>query len=262
MPAWRPRQLATNQSHRSDVIIGIMMEILALGSQEFGLKLNSRQLLQFETYFRELVAWNRKFNLTAVTAYEDVQVRHFLDSLTVALALPQSFASGLKVIDVGAGAGFPGLPLKILIPEISLTLLESTHKKAAFLTHLVNTLELDETVILPQRAEEAAHAPAHREHYDVVVSRAVAALPPLLELTLPFCSVGGMLIAQKKGDFKAELGSSASALKILCGEIAEVKEVSLPGLSDKRSLVVVKKVAPTPTPYPRRPGMPVKRPLL
>jgi 16S rRNA (guanine527-N7)-methyltransferase len=168
----------------------------------------------------------------------------------------------MKLLDVGAGAGFPGLPLKILIPDIRLTMLEATGKKARFLEHMASVMELENAVVLALRAEDAAHLPEHREKYDVVVSRAVAELPSLLELTLPFCRPGGRVIAQKKGDIQLELNKSVRALRILGGRLLEVKEAALPEIPDRRFLVVVEKIMATPKNYPRRSGMPVKRPLI
>jgi len=241
---------------------GLVLTELSCGADDIGIKLDCSQLNRFETYHRELIAWNQKTNLTRITSYEDVQIKHFLDSLTVALALPRPIMTGRNLLDIGSGAGFPGLPLKILFPEIHLVLLEATSKKAAFLEHITSALNLSETAVLAMRAEEAAHLPPYRAHFDVVVSRAVAELPTLLELTLPFCRLNGCVIAMKKGDIQAELEQSTRALGLLGGRISEVKEVSLPGIADKRFLVVTTKTAPTPAAYPRRPGMPAKKPLV
>jgi len=239
-----------------------MLELLTCGAAALNLILDDRQLAQFESYYRGLLAWNQQTNLTAITSYEEVQTRHFLDSLTVIQALPQPVPPGLKLLDVGAGAGFPGLPLKIACPGIALTLLEATGKKAAFLAHMTAVIELPDVVVLSERAEEAARSPEHRERYDVAVSRAVADLPALLELTLPFCRIGGRAIAQKKGDIQEEIRRSSRALEVLGGGPPGVQEVSAPGLPDRRFLVVVTKIAPTPDMYPRRSGMPAKKPLI
>lgn len=239
-----------------------MLTELTSGAQGLGIELSRAQLDLFEAYYHELVAWNQKTNLTAITDYQDVQVKHFLDSLTIALALPHPVPTGLSLLDVGTGAGFPGLPLKILFPEMRLALLEATGKKAAFLEYLLDKLGIADVAVITQRAEEAAHLPEHRNHYGVVVSRAVAELPTLLELTLPFCHLGGIVIAPKKGDVQEEIDRSARALEILGGTMSEVIEVSLPALPDQRRLIIVTKVASTPTAYPRRPGMPAKKPLV
>ncbi len=239
------------------------MEKLETGATRLGLHLNPRQLEQFRIYYRELVDWNRRVNLTAITDYEEVQIKHFLDALTVTLAWQQPI-SGVDscLIDVGTGAGIPGIPLKILLPEIRLVLLEATAKKIAFLHHLRLKLGLNNTEIVAGRAEEVAHQPQYRERFNTVLSRAVAPLPTLVELALPFCSIGGSLIAQKKGAIDPEISRAAKAISLLGGELREVKRVDLDELTNERQLIVIDKVAPTPEQYPRRPGIPSKRPLL
>lgn len=234
------------------------MEKLVAGAARLGIELTPTQIEQFQTYYQALVAWNQRVNLTAITDYAEVQVKHFLDSLSVTLAQRPLPA---PLLDVGTGAGFPGLPLKIAYPELSVILLESTGKKAAFLHHLVPLLGLDGVDIISARAEEGAHDPALRERFATVVARALAPMPALLELTLPFCSVGGMLVSQKKGEIGAELDRSKRALELLGGRLREVVDVPLEGLED-RVLVVVDKVTPTPAQYPRRVGGPTHRPLV
>jgi 16S rRNA (guanine527-N7)-methyltransferase len=239
------------------------MEKLTSGAQKLGLNITPQQLEQFVIYYQELVAWNRKINLTRITDYEEVQVKHFLDSLTVMPALkPPDDGRALNIIDVGAGAGLPGLPLKIVIPDTELTLLEATARKAEFLEHLVKTLELNKVEVVNGRAEEVAHDSQYRERYDLVLSRAVAPLPALVELTLPFGRMGGYLVAPKKGDIKDEIGKSKKAIEVMGGALREVRPVELEGLNDGRYLVVIDKVRPTPAEYPRRPGIPAKRPLI
>jgi len=238
------------------------MEILARSAAELGFKLTQKQLGQFETYYRELVYWNRKLNLTAIIGYEAVQTKHFLDSLTVVLAwLREAIPRDEMVIDIGSGAGLPGIPIKIVFPGIRLTLLEATGKKAAFLEHLKTMLELSDTEIVIGRAEEVAHHKRYRERFDLVLSRAVAGLPTLTEITLPFGKVGGRLIAQKKGDISDELSAAARAISLLGGHFHEVKCFNLKELPDHRCLVVIDKTSPTPGIYPRRPGLPIKKPL-
>jgi len=240
----------------------MMLAELANGAHELGLELNHAQLELFEVYYRELVSWNLNTNLTAITSYQDVQIKHFLDSLTIASALPNPFPAKLSLLDVGTGAGFPGLPLKILCPEMRLTLLEATGKKVAFLKHLLSVLGLADVVVLAMRAEEAAHLPEYRESFEVVTSRAVAELPALLELTLPLCRIGGVVVAPKKGDIQEEIGRSARALEILGGELTGVREITLPYIPDLRYLIVVTKTTLAPSTYPRRPGMPAKKPII
>jgi 16S rRNA (guanine527-N7)-methyltransferase len=239
-----------------------MMEKLIAGVQKLGLHLSPRQLEQFHIYYQELVDWNHRVNLTSITGYEEVQVLHFLDSLTVTLVLKrwQGYQS-FGVIDVGTGAGLPGVPLKILLTGIRLVLLEATAKKARFLNHLNTRLGLDNVKVVVGRAEEVAHDADYRESFELVLSRAVGALPTLAELALPFCAVGGSFISQKKGDIEAELSSASRAITVLGGNLREVREVALEEFGDKRWLVVVDKVKPTPRQYPRRPGIPAKRPL-
>jgi 16S rRNA (guanine527-N7)-methyltransferase len=239
------------------------MEKLKTGAQKLGIHLSPKQIEQFNAYYHELVDWNQRMNLTSITGYEEVQVGHFLDSLAVVLAikLPSGGVSS-GIIDVGTGAGLPGIPLKIILPGVRLVLLEATLKKAKFLEHLTARLGLDNVEVVVGRAEEVAHDARYRERFDLVLSRAVAPLPTLAELTLPFCVAGGSFIAQKKRDIDAELNSASGAIMTLGGSLREVKEVDLTEFGDRRCLVVIDKVKPTPPQYPRRPGIPAKRPLL
>ena len=239
------------------------MEKLYSGAKKLGLELSPGQLEQFQLYYQELVDWNRRINLTAITDYEEVQIKHFLDSLTVVLALKQPTGGGrFRLMDVGTGAGVPGIPLKILLPDIRLALLDATAKKAAFLHHIKDKLGLDDVEIVVGRAEEVAHETKYREQFELVLSRAVADLPALVELTLPFCAIGGSFIAQKKGAVDLEVSQAARAISILGGNLRELKKIDLAEFTDERWLVVVEKIGLTPEKYPRRPGMPAKRPLL
>lgn len=243
------------------------MERLARGARALGLPLTPEQLRAFEVYHAELIAWNKRVNLTAVTSWEEVQTRHFLDSLTVLLAFPGSqnhiatCDGPLSVVDVGAGAGFPGVPIRIVCPNLSLTLLEATTKRTAFLRHLVQVLGLADVSIINGRAEDVGSLPQYRENYDVAVARAVARLPILAELCLPLVRVGGRFIAMKGAEVQREVADSQRAIATLGGVLREVREVELPDLLEKRTLVVVDKVNLTPAKYPRRPGIPAKRPL-
>ena len=238
------------------------MDKLINGAKQLGLLLNSRQVEQFEIYYQELVDWNRKVNLTAIIDYEEVQLKHFLDSLTVMLALKdEAWAKeDFLLLDVGTGAGIPGVPLKILLPEVRLVLLDSVAKKTAFLQHLVECLRLEHVEVLTGRAENMAQEENYREHFHLVVSRAAGKLSTVAELTLPFCREGGLFIALKKGQIEEELGQAGRVIEILGGRLKEVKKVALEGL-ESRFLVVVSKVSPTPQCYPRRAGVPAKRPL-
>ena len=229
------------------------------GAAALGIRLSVSQIAVFEIYYRELIDWNQRINLTAITDYEEVQAKHFLDSLTAVLAAD---FNNQTVIDVGTGAGFPGLPLKIAFPHIRLTLLESTEKKTSFLNGLTKKLGLNDVEILTGRAEEFGRAEQYRERFDIVISRAVAALPVLVELCLPFAVMGGMFIAYKKGDISDEVAKAQNAVGILGGETPRLKSVANELLNDGRCLVKIKKIHPTPQQYPRRAGMPGKRPLL
>jgi 16S rRNA (guanine527-N7)-methyltransferase len=251
------------------------METLCEGAKALGLTLSARHVALFELYYRELAAWNRRFNLTAITAYDQVQSKHFLDSLTCLLALPrsdgdvaipatvplQTATTGLWLMDVGSGAGFPGLPLKIMLPEARVTLVESVGKKVTFLRHAIEVLGLTGVEVLAMRAEEAARLPEHRERYDMVVARAVAHLSVLAEYCLPCCRIGGRMVAPKGEDAASELGASRLALEMLGCTAVALTQVHLPGAELPRYLVVADKGRPTPEQYPRRVGLPTKRPL-
>jgi 16S rRNA (guanine527-N7)-methyltransferase len=240
------------------------MQRLLDGAQALGLRLTTKQQADFQLYYEELVTWNLKFNLTAITEYEQVQIRHFLDSLSCLLATETQLAltqPGARFIDVGAGAGFPGIPLKVVCTRARLTLLEATGKKVAFLEHLIGRLDLKDATAIKARAEELAHDPEHREQYDLALVRAVAELPVAVEYTLPFCRLGGWVVAQKGEAGAAEAWSAERAINLLGGELRRVVPVELPGLPEERSLVVIEKLNPTPAIYPRRAGIPSKRPL-
>ncbi len=236
------------------------METLRLGAERLGIQLTLQQLEQFQLYYEELVAWNKKMNLTSIIEYEPVQVNHFLDSLTVLLAWEPGTGTS-KVLDVGTGAGLPGIPLKIVFPQIQLFLLEATAKKTDFLKYLKLKLGFDDIEVILGRAEDVAHLSQYREQYDLVLSRAVASLAALAELALPFCKIGASFIAHKKGDISVEIEKAKKAISILGGELKTVQPVAMPEFSDNRCLIVVNKVSPTPGQYPRRSGIPAKNPL-
>lgn len=201
-------------------------------------------------------------NLTHVTDYEVVQIKHFLDSLTVTLACQQMTSdSGTSLIDVGTGAGIPGLPLKIVFGNIRLVLLDATTKKSSFLNHIKQKLGLHDVEIVVGRAEEVAHQTRYREQFDIVLSRGVAPLPTLVELTLPFCTTGGRFIAQKKGAIDPEIIQASKAISLLGGSLRGVERIDLEEFADERQLIIIDKVAATPLQYPRRPGIPAQRPL-
>jgi 16S rRNA (guanine527-N7)-methyltransferase len=237
-----------------------MRQTLHRSAQQFHLSLTETQLNAFEQYSQELIAWNQRVNLTRIVEPEEIAVKHFLDSLSVCQALP-ALSFGFSVIDVGSGAGFPGLPLKIALPDIQLTLLESTGKKTAFLQHMVDTLNLTDVTVLTARAEEAGQQPTHREQYDVAVARAVSTLPILAEYTLPLVKVGGLVIVQKGQPATEEIKTATKALEVLGGKIRQILPVTVPGLNAERHLLVIDKHKPTAKQYPRRPGLPAKRPI-
>jgi len=232
---------------------------LRKGAANWGLELGSRELALFSRFMESLSAGAARHNLTAITTPREIVAKHFLDSLAGLLVIDP--AAGTRIIDVGSGAGFPGLPLKIVRPELKLTLLESSRKKAGFLEAVVGELGLEGVLVTGRRAEEAGRDPAHRGTYHWAVARAVAPVSVLSEYCLPFLRVRGVLVAYKGPEIGAELEQARRALEILGGAVREVLEFTLPGVDDRRSLVVIDKTAPTPERFPRRAGMPAKRPL-
>jgi 16S rRNA (guanine527-N7)-methyltransferase len=240
------------------------MQRLIEGAQAWGLTLTPEQQVAFQLYCEELVAWNRRFNLTAITDYEQVEILHFLDSLSVLQAEEAREVlgrPGARAIDIGSGAGFPGIPLKLIFPLVHLTLLEATGKKVAFLEHVAQRLGLQTVRAVHGRAEELGHDAAHREQYDLALARAVAELPAVVEYALPFCQIGGWVVAQRGETGIADAQAAQRAIALLGGELQRVVPVQLPGLREGRTLVVIHKTGPTPAGYPRRPGVPAKRPL-
>ncbi|MCL5257590.1 MAG: 16S rRNA (guanine(527)-N(7))-methyltransferase RsmG [Chloroflexi bacterium] len=240
------------------------MEVLAAGAKSFGIVLSTHQLQQFQRYYEELVRWNKRVNLTSITGYEEVQIKHFLDSLSIAtseLLSKGAWERETQVIDIGAGGGLPGLPLKIAFPNIRLTLIDSVGKKTKFLETVVSDLGLSGVHVLTGRAEQLGHDAIYREQFDLAVSRAVSKLSTLLEYCLPLVRVGGAFIAPKKGDISGELAAAQRAMTSLGGCLWSVKTIRLPGDTENRYLVAVKKQHPTPEIYPRRTGIPAKRPI-
>ena len=256
------------------------LKLLQAGASDLGLELSREQLSAFSLYMNELLRWNQRANLTAIVSPEGIQTKHFLDSLTCLLGFPGidpgaswnraagdlvqrlNRGRGLSCIDVGSGAGFPGLPLKICLPEMKLTLIESIGKKTAFLSHMVEMLKLENSRVITARAEDLAKVPGERERYDVAVARAVSRLAVLAELCLPFCRVGGRVVAPKKGEIGQEIDEARHAVQLLGGRYGPSVPISLSLLEEGRSLVIMEKVFPTPRQYPRRAGMPTKRPLI
>ena len=224
-----------------------------------GLRLTSRQVAALQKYEQELLDWNARFNLTAIRDKEAIQVKHFLDSLTCLLAMRDFIPT--RLIDVGTGAGFPGIPLKIIYPNLRLTLVESVSKKADFCQHVVKLLCLEGVEVLTARAEEVGQSAAHRQQYDWAVARAVATLPVLVEYLLPLVKVGGHALAQKGETAHAEVQAAEHAMHLMGGRLHQILPVTLPGVADERYLVVIDKIAGTPPAYPRRTGVPAKNPI-
>ena len=225
----------------------------------FNVHITGRQVMSLITYEKELLEWNQKFNLTAIRDVESIRVKHFLDSFSCVLAWQGTPPRNL--IDVGTGAGFPGLALKILYPNMKLTLVESVGKKAMFCQHIVSVLGLEHVNVVQARAEDLGQNPQHREKYDWAVARAVANLSVLSEYLLPLVERHGTMLAQKGESGPAEAQSAEKAIHILGGKLKQLISVNLPGVADDRYLVLVDKVAATPHNYPRKPGIPAKTPL-
>jgi 16S rRNA (guanine527-N7)-methyltransferase len=235
------------------------MDVLRQACEAFGLTLSDVQLAQFDQYLELLLEWNSRINLTAIREPEAIRLRHFADSLSCLAATGE--LEGQRLADVGTGAGFPGLVLKICFPDMQLTLVESVGKKCRFLEEVVSRLTLQTVEILQERVEVVGRLPAHRERYDWAVARAVTQMPALVEYLLPLCRVGGSMLAQKGSSAAEETENAAWAIKQLGGDAAQVLQVSVPGEEASRFLVTVKKVRPTPSKYPRRTGVPTKQPL-
>ncbi|MBJ7653339.1 16S rRNA (guanine(527)-N(7))-methyltransferase RsmG [Weissella confusa] len=236
-------------------------EEFAAALREHNVELNAQQLAQYQQYYERLVAVNEHMNLTAITERDEVYLKHFYDSLTLAWAYPELQTEELHMIDVGAGAGFPSLPLKIAFPQLQITIIDALNKRINFLRDLVKELGLEGVTVEHARAEEFGNktAPA-REQYDVATARALARLNVLGELTLPFVKVGGVLLAMKGSAADEELAEAKKAITTLGAEIGDQIDVNLPN-GDPRSVIVIKKVKNTPKKYPRKPGDPVRKPL-
>lgn len=224
-----------------------------------GVRLTERQLEALRWFAGELIDWNRRVNLTAVTDPAEIDIKHFLDSLTCLLAMGERPAG--RVVDVGTGAGFPGLPLKIVSPQLRLTLVEATGRKLDFCRHVMEGLGLEGVELVHARAEDAGQQPEHRQAYDWALARAVAAMPVLVEYLLPLLRLGGQAVIQKGEAGPVEAQAAEKALRVLGGAIRQVRPVELPGVVEQRYLIVIEKVAATPAAYPRRSGVPTKRPL-
>ena len=226
--------------------------------KEVHIDLDDDKEAKFERYYELLVEWNQKFNLTAITDHKEVLIKHFLDSISIVKAFDMDRISSL--IDVGTGAGFPGIPLAIVFPDIRVTLLDSLNKRVAFLNEVISKLELDNVSAYHGRAEDFAKG-EHREKYDLCVSRAVANLSTLSELCLPFVKVGGFFVAYKSEKAADEIKLAEKAVDILGGKISESIDFILPSTDYERTIVIINKVKDTPSKYPRKAGTPSKQPL-
>ena len=234
-----------------------MREILQTGFDKMGIPWDDEKINRLEKYAKLLVEWNEKMNLTAITDTEGIAVKHFLDS---AAALTTGKIKG-RVIDVGTGAGFPGVVLKIMQPEISLTLLDSLNKRLVFLKEVLDTLGIDDVELIHSRAEDGAHKKGYRESYDVATSRAVAALPLLSELCLGYVKPGGSLIALKGPSVTEEAKDAKRAIYILGGEIEKIEDANVPGSDMDHKIIHIKKVRQTPIKFPRKSAIITKSPI-
>lgn len=225
------------------------------------IELKENQLNQFYDYFQLLIEWNKLMNLTAITEMDEVITKHFVDSLSLIKAVEEIGTKDYRIIDVGTGAGFPGIPLKIVFPELRITLMDSLNKRINFLNEVISRLGLEKIEAIHGRAEDLGRDPLHREQYDLCVSRAVANLSTLSEYCMPFAKVGGYFIPYKSGKIEEELGSAKHAIFLLGGSVKEVKTFLLPGTDAERSLVKIAKNNGTSKKYPRKAGLPSKEPL-
>jgi 16S rRNA (guanine527-N7)-methyltransferase len=235
------------------------IEMFQTSLKEKGIELSEKQLAQFETYFKLLVEWNEKMNLTAITEKEEVYLKHFYDSVTAAFYF--DFKRDITVCDVGAGAGFPAIPLKICFPEIKLTVVDSLNKRIGFLEHVANELGLENVSMYHDRAETFAHKPEFRQQFDLVMARAVARLSVLSELCLPLVKKGGHFLGMKGANLPGEVRDGEKAVQLLGGKIQDIYSFSLPIEESERNIVIIEKVKETPKKFPRKPGTPNKSPI-
>lgn len=236
-----------------------MSQIFESKLQELNIQLDDRQMEQFNTYYELLVEWNKVMNLTGITEKEEVNEKHFIDSLSVVKAIDVN--SVHSVIDIGTGAGFPGIPLKIAFPHLKIVLLDSLNKRINFLNTVIDTLGLKNIYTIHGRAEDYAKQSEYREQFDVCVSRAVANLSTLSEYCIPYVKTGGMFIPYKSGEIDEELLNAKKAIHILGGKLEDVVKFQLPNSEINRSFVIISKKMNTSKKYPRKAGLPTKEPL-
>ncbi|MDO4474323.1 MAG: 16S rRNA (guanine(527)-N(7))-methyltransferase RsmG [Eubacteriales bacterium] len=227
--------------------------------RELNIEVTDQMKQQFDKYYELLVEWNKVMNLTGITEYEEVNSKHFVDSISIVKAIDVNSVE--SVIDIGTGAGFPGIPLKIVFPHLKVTLLDSLNKRIKFLNTVIDELGLEDICTIHGRAEDFAKKVEYREKYDLCVSRAVANLSTLSEYCLPYVMVNGSFIPYKSGDIDKELNDSKNAVKILGGRIEDIVKFQLPGTDIGRSFVKIKKVKNTGRKFPRKAGLPSKEPL-
>ena len=237
-----------------------MSQIFENKLNELGICLTDKQKQQFDRFYELLVEWNGFMNLTGITEYEEVNEKHFVDSLSIIKAI--DIEKVKTVIDIGTGAGFPGIPLKIAFPHLNIVLLDSLNKRINFLNTIIDELGLDDITTIHGRAEDFAKKPEYREKFDLCVSRAVANLSTLSEYCLPYVNLGGMFISYKSGEVDAEIEKSKKAIEILGGKLEKMVKFQLPGTEIGRSFVKIQKINNTAKKYPRKAGLPAKEPIM
>ncbi|TAH64157.1 MAG: 16S rRNA (guanine(527)-N(7))-methyltransferase RsmG [Gottschalkiaceae bacterium] len=234
-------------------------EVIYQGLKELGIEVSMPVIDKLLIFKDIMLEWNEKINLTSITDERDIYVKHFLDSAT---CLSTGYIkSGMRVIDVGTGAGFPGIPVKIIKNDIKITFLDSLNKRINYLKEVVQKLELDDTVLIHGRAEETGNNKSHRESYDVVLSRAVASMNILCEYCLPFVKVGGVFLCQKGPNVEEELKEAEKAINVLGGKLIEIRKYKLPFSDIIHNVIIIEKEVHTPTKYPRKPGKPSVNPI-
>jgi 16S rRNA (guanine527-N7)-methyltransferase len=240
-------------------MMSILIETLSSGAAELGINLTETQLALFEKHYRMMIETNKSFNLTAITDEKEAALKHFVDSLTCLNVLPPQ--KDIRILDVGSGAGFPGIPLAICRPGLNITMIEAAEKKANFLKKTIEALKLENIEAVHARAEDFGRNKNNREKYDVVVSRAVAALAVLVEYCLPPLRVGGIFVAMKGPNIHVEIKAAEKALTALGGAIKKTVAIQMPFTGDERKLILISKIKASPATFPRRAGMPAKKPL-
>lgn len=236
--------------------------ILIDGAQKMGINLHKEQIKKFSRYLELLVQWNQKINLTSLKTPQEIIIKHFLDSISCIKVINKYMnIEGTSIIDVGTGAGFPGMPIKIVCPSISLFLLEARKKKTIFLEKIIEEINFQKVEVINGRAEAFGKCPDYRQKYDIVLSRAVALLNTLSEYCLPLVRVGGLFVAQKGRSYREEIDKALKAVQFLGGELIGVENVRIPFINQERYLLIIKKIKDTPSKYPRKEGLPQKRPL-